>query len=557
MKKRIVIFLLSIISAQDIDNSYTLKWQNLPWGAGGLIPAGPPWSMVGPFDFDGDNMGDFIISSSYAGEYCNGVYHYEAIENDSIELLWVYTYYDLSCAPDNYSSVAVGDLDGDNNMEILSLSDTEPGLLNQNGLQIFEWSTDSMSFLSAPTATWDMGLDSVWEAGQIFVADIDGDSNQEVIVSIMDGPWGATGSSRLMIFELDNSNYTSPSWSVEFEDNIWTNWSGYNISVGDLDQDGFQEIYIIGYEYYHIIIYESTGENSYEYQTDFYVSESTYDRGNQSMIITDINNDGLNELFAVTSGTNTLDGGTLLTPGYFYAVSGTDDVAQLSFDNFNYFNSYSGGLRQIIRGDADGDGNPNLYIAGHYNEAIYDWEFIGDDPFGITSYNENIVFIDDTTDDFTTIGDVTQQDQGKVRVAKLFSGDIDNDGNGDIVFTSASFAVDKPHVFMIEHEVGLSSEDPTVVKQSEYQLNQNYPNPFNPSTQFQYFLPKSGYIELAIYDIRGYLIYMFHDGNQRAGKHNIQWTGVDQDYNRVPNGVYFCRLKTETSSRTMKMVLAK
>ncbi len=68
MKKRIVIFLLSIISAQDINNLYTLKWQNLPWGAGGLIPAGPPWSMVGPFDFDGDNMGDFIISSSYAGE---------------------------------------------------------------------------------------------------------------------------------------------------------------------------------------------------------------------------------------------------------------------------------------------------------------------------------------------------------------------------------------------------------------------------------------------------------------------------------------------------------
>jgi len=549
--------LLSAIYSQEIDNSYVVKWQNMPWGAGGLIPAGPPWSMVGAFDFDSDSLGDFIVSSAYTGQYCNGVYHYEATENDSIELLWVYTYYDLSCSPDNYSSVAVGDLDGDSNMEILSLSDTEPGVPNQNGFQVFEWSVDSLSFLSSPTAAWDMGLDSVWEAGQIVVADIDGDSNQEVIVSIMDGPWGATGSSRLMIFELDNNDYTNPNWVVEYEDNIWTNWSGYNISVGDLDQDGLMEIYIIGYEYYHIIVYESTGENNYEYQTDFYVSENTYDRGNQSIIITDINNDGANELFAVTSGTNTLDGGTLLTPGYFYAVSGTDDISQLSFDNFNYFTSYSGGLRQISQGDADGDGNPNLYIAGHYNEAVYDWEFIGDDPLGVTSYTEHVIFLDDTTDDFTTTGDATEQDQGKVRVAKLFPGDIDNDGNGDLIFTSASFAVDKPHIFMIEHNGELAIDDPSYSMPTKFDLSQNYPNPFNPSTQFQYFLPESGEIELAVFDVRGNLVYVFHKGHQRAGNHNIQWTGVDQNYNSVPSGLYLCRLQTKAGLTTKKMVLAK
>ena len=122
----------------------------------------------------------------------------------------LYTFYDLSCDYDAYSSVAVGDLDGDNNKEIVSLVDTSPGVTGQNGLQVFEWNPDSMSFLSTPSYTWDMGLDSVWEAAQILVEDLDGDSKDEVVVSIMDGPWtqlGIGGSSRMMIFELDTIIY--------------------------------------------------------------------------------------------------------------------------------------------------------------------------------------------------------------------------------------------------------------------------------------------------------------------------------------------------------------
>ena len=127
-----------------------------------IIPAGPPWSMVGPYDFDNDGYGDFIVSSSYSGEFCNGVYHYEAFDDDSIALNWVYTFWNLSCTYDNYSSVAVGDLDQDGLLEIIALVDTDPDSNRQHGLQIFEWSVDSMSFLSTPTATWDMGLYNVF-----------------------------------------------------------------------------------------------------------------------------------------------------------------------------------------------------------------------------------------------------------------------------------------------------------------------------------------------------------------------------------------------------------
>ena len=101
------------IYAVEMDSSYTIKWSNTPRENGCLIPTGSRWNMVDHFDFNGDGFGDFIVSSSYAGEFCNGVYHYEAENNDSTGLKWAYTFYDPSYAYYVYSSVVVGDINGD------------------------------------------------------------------------------------------------------------------------------------------------------------------------------------------------------------------------------------------------------------------------------------------------------------------------------------------------------------------------------------------------------------------------------------------------------------
>ena len=696
IQKMICFLCFSLIIGAEVDSSFSVKWTDLPWGAGGLHPDGPPWNMVGPYDFDNDGYGDFIVTSSYTGSFCNGVYHFEAVANDSIALQWYYYFGDLSCTYDNYSSVTVGDIDGDSIPEIIVLADTEPGVSGGHGLQIFEWNTDSLLFPYMPTTTWDMGLDSVWEAGQIIAAELDGDANQEVVVSIMNGPWGTTGSSHFMIFELENSDLDSPSWHIEYTDPITTNWSGYNIYVNDLDQDGLMEIYTVAYEYYRLIIYENIGsEDLYAYQTDFYVSNELNERANQSIVMANFNDDNTNELYAVTSGTNSLTG-ELLTPGYFYGIEGSSNVSDMTFSNFHYFNHYQGGLRQLITGDADMDGNPNLYLAGHYNEAVYDWEYVGDNPLSDSSFVEHMIFLDDTTDDFTS-----GTDQGKVRVAKLFSGDIDNDNQGDIVFTSAGLGSDKPHIYFLEHDgssgltatiivneflaynetccgsdifgsgedfvelynygtapvniegwgfsdsegsiattapdttippggfliiwytgetngfpeidaelssggetvygedssgtmvfsvsfdaqdedvsygrypdgsdtwqqmnptpgstnTNLLSNDNSFYSAPEYfSLGQNYPNPFNPQTQFHYDLPKSGNINLGIYDVLGKEVYTVLNGYQRAGKHNVLWTGINNKGLQVQSGIYFYRLTTDSEITTKKMVYTK
>ena len=161
--------------------------------------------------------------------------------------------------------------------------------------------------------------------------------------------------------------------------------------------------------------------------------------------------------------------------------------------------------------------------------------------------------MDDTTDDV-----VSGNDQGKVRVAKLFAGDIDNDDRGDLVFSSASFAADKPHLYLIEHGGSdLANDGWDNMKPKSFTLRQNYPNPFNPQTQFSYQLSTSGIIHLAIYDLLGREIYTVIDGYQRAGMHNVLWTGVDNQGMPANSGVYFYKLVSGSKTVTKKLVLAK
>ena len=160
--------------------------------------------------------------------------------------------------------------------------------------------------------------------------------------------------------------------------------------------------------------------------------------------------------------------------------------------------------------------------------------------------------MDDTTDNYTP-----GNDQGKVRVAKLFPGDLDNDGYGDLVLSSASFAADKPQLFMIEHDGTLETDYNNHTIPNHASISQNFPNPFNPETQFSYTLNESGTISLGIYDITGKLIYTVYDGFQRAGNHNVFWTGLDQNKRPVSSGVYFYRLVTQLNTISKKMVLAK
>lgn len=92
---------------------------------------------------------------------------------------------------------------------------------------------------------------------------------------------------------------------------------------------------------------------------------------------------------------------------------------------------------------------------------------------------------------------------------------------------------------------------------SSYSLEQNYPNPFNPETVISFNMPKSGSVQIKIYDVLGKEIRTLINEERNAGKHNIYWNATDEYGKRVSSGVYFYTISADNFSQTKKMVLMK
>ncbi|MBO6535285.1 MAG: S8 family serine peptidase [Balneolaceae bacterium] len=106
------------------------------------------------------------------------------------------------------------------------------------------------------------------------------------------------------------------------------------------------------------------------------------------------------------------------------------------------------------------------------------------------------------------------------------------------------FEVDEPGVYTSGE---IETDLPTTTR-----LNQNYPNPFNPTTQITFELAESGLTELTIYNVLGQEIQTLVNEVKTAGSYTM-----DFDASALNSGVYFAVLKTENTSRTIKMTLIK
>lgn len=86
----------------------------------------------------------------------------------------------------------------------------------------------------------------------------------------------------------------------------------------------------------------------------------------------------------------------------------------------------------------------------------------------------------------------------------------------------------------------------------QFELTQNYPNPFNPSTEIKFSLPKSGFVNLSVYNLLGEKVAELVNENLNAGIYNYQWNAKN-----LTSGVYIYRLESENISLTKKMTLLK
>jgi len=91
----------------------------------------------------------------------------------------------------------------------------------------------------------------------------------------------------------------------------------------------------------------------------------------------------------------------------------------------------------------------------------------------------------------------------------------------------------------------------------EYRLYACYPNPFNPSTTIRYDLPKTGHMNLVVYDLQGRLIRTLVSEQKEAGYQSVVWDGRDDNGSMLPSGMYFYQLSAGSFSQVKKMVLVK
>jgi hypothetical protein len=95
-------------------------------------------------------------------------------------------------------------------------------------------------------------------------------------------------------------------------------------------------------------------------------------------------------------------------------------------------------------------------------------------------------------------------------------------------------------------------EDPVNLIPKEYSLEQNYPNPFNPSTYIKFGLPKSGKVNIEIFNILGQKVTTLIDDFRPAGYHVIRFNA-----NYLASGIYFYKIQAGDFVKIKKMILMK
>jgi len=82
-------------------------------------------------------------------------------------------------------------------------------------------------------------------------------------------------------------------------------------------------------------------------------------------------------------------------------------------------------------------------------------------------------------------------------------------------------------------------------------------NPVTTSALIAYSLPKSGPVQLLLFDVAGRRVATLVDGTSPAGRFEVPWAGRTDGGGTARVGVYFVRLKTVAEQRVAKLVLSR
>ena len=321
--------------------------------------------------------------------------------------------------------------------------------------------------------------------------------------------YGSSGMESVASIDLDGtpSNVTRILGDDELD------LSGYSVSSGDINGDGYAEV-IIGAYLANPFDGLQTGETYIIYGSS----------GMEDVASIDLND----------------------TPGNVTRIYGDDGEDRLGFS--------------VSSGDINGDGYTDVIIGAK-----------GSDPTGGNSAGETYIIygsseiksiasidLDGTPSNVTRIlGDDPDDFLGYT----VSSSDVNGDGYSDVIIgangASTTGEGSTGETFVIyggSERIGIIDED---ILPTKFVLFQNYPNPFNPTTLIRYSLPKSSTVSLIIYNIMGQEVMRWDEQNTQPGYYSKIWNGTNKSGVPVGSGVYLYRLVAGDFVETRKMILLK
>jgi hypothetical protein len=86
----------------------------------------------------------------------------------------------------------------------------------------------------------------------------------------------------------------------------------------------------------------------------------------------------------------------------------------------------------------------------------------------------------------------------------------------------------------------------------KYDLSQNYPNPFNPTSTIRYDIPKTGFVNISVYDILGREVRALVNEQKSPGHYEVLF-----DAKELASGIYFYSIRSADFTQIKKMILMK
>ena len=459
-------------------------------------------------------------------------------------------------------SCAMADIDNDGDFDLI-ISGADGQLSNRKTTL---YTNDGEGNFTEVIGT---GLSNWSEAGEIAFADVDGDADQDLLITGRDGSPNYYAN----FYLNDGSGNFTLDTTTPFEPSI-----GGNIEFADIDNDGDQDLFMTGYDNNNLIfskLYQNDGTGEFSEVT----STPFLSVGGSASAFFDIDND--NDLDLILTGKNS--NYQKITTLYRNDGSGNFSLeSNTPFENVD--------LADIDINDCDNDGDLDVLINGendsfasicqiYLNDGTGAFDLLIGTPFMQTSIGtvDFADFDDDNDMDVLVTGSVVgetfaahiYENQGMnnfslvdtlvpLYASSTSLGDIDNDNDIDVIIIGIAQLSDdifKPRVYK-NMLTPLSTKNISLYPKS-FKVNQNYPNPFNPVTSLSYDLPEDSFVSITIYDMLGNIVNNLVNTNQSSGYKSVQWNATNNQGEPVSAGIYLYSIEAGEFRQTKKMILLK